>query len=248
MTLSEARQDLAAKPLLPFGSPGFLGEGFNRDIVGITRGISIERLYSAYMQGIFPWFCEDEGEPVVWYSPSPRFCLRIEDLHIPKSLEKFLKHSPFSYTMDKDFESVILGCRNMVRDGQEGSWIGKKMIDAYCQFHELGFAHSIEVWNGDKLAGGLYGILIGSVFCGESMFTVESNSAKSAFALFARAFRDCGGKLIDSQVYTENIARYGAKNISRDAFLRLEKEYLAMPLQKNLKDIFERIVSAFPVA
>lgn len=204
-----------------------------------TETIPLQILFSAYLQGVFPWFNEDEGEPVFWYSPDPRFCLQMEKLHVPKSIDKFLKHTPYVYTMDEDFVGVMEGCRNMNRAGQTGTWIGPKMIDAYTKFHKAGFAHSVEVWHDGQLAGGLYGVLIGSVFYGESMFTKESDSAKSAFVLFARAFASCGGKLIDSQVYTDNIARYGAANISRQAFLRLEEQYLYQPLNGDLKKTFE---------
>lgn len=217
-------------------------------VCAVTEGITLQLLYSAYMQGVFPWFDEDYGEPVVWHSPDPRFVLKMDLLHVPKSIDRFLKHSPYTYTMDKDFAGVIEGCRNMNRPDQDGTWIGKKIIDAYTKFHEAGYAHSVEVWHGDRLVGGLYGVLIGSVFCGESMFTVESDSAKSAFVLFARAFEKCGGKMIDSQVYTDNIARYGACNISRDAFLRLEKMYLNLPLEGDLKACFEESVKDFPRA
>lgn len=208
-------------------------------LAGVTKQITQQRLYSAYMQGIFPWFCEDNDEPVLWYSPNPRFCLKIEDLHIPKSVDKFLKKTPYDYTFDKDFSAVIHGCRDMEREGQDGTWIGKKIIDAYEKFHENGYAHSVEVWHSGKLAGGLYGVLIGSVFFGESMFTIESDSAKSAFAIFARTFRDCGGKLIDSQVYTSNIARYGAAEILRDEFLFFEQHYLPLPLIYDVKSLFQ---------
>ena len=204
----------------------------------VSREINAQLLYSAYMQGVFPWFDEDEGEPVVWYSPDPRFCLRIENLHVPKSLDRFLKHTPYTYTMDSCFVRVMEECRAMKREGQDGTWIGSKMINAYSDFHKAGFAHSFEVWHEETLVGGFYGVLFGSVFCGESMFTKMDNSSKSAFVLFARAFAECGGKLIDSQVYTDNIARYGATNISRDAFLRLEKEYLYRPLEHDLKERF----------
>lgn len=219
--------------ILSFNFPGFLGPDFNKDIVYVSENISQQRLYSAYMQGIFPWFCEEDDEPVVWYSPSPRFVIQPEDFHVPKSVAKFLKHTPFTYTMDRDFSAVINECRKMNRPDQDGTWIGEKMIRAYEDFHENGFAHSVEVWHDEKLVGGFYGILIGSVFCGESMFTIEPNSSKSAFVLFAKEFFQAGGMLIDSQVYTENIARYGAKNISRDAFLRLESEYLYKPLDNS---------------
>ena len=215
-----------------------------RNICAVTEDIPLQLLYSAYMQGIFPWFNEDEGDPVLWYSPEPRFCLRIEQLHVPRSIDRFLKHTPFTYTMDRCFSRVMEACRDMNRSGQNGSWIGEKMLAAYTAFHRAGYAHSIEAWHGNELAGGFYGVLIGSVFCGESMFTRESESSKSAFVLFARAFAACGGRLIDSQVYTENIARYGAANISRDAFLRLEKEYLYLPLEGNLEETFTALAAS----
>ena len=140
--------------------------------------------------------------------------------------------------MDKAFPDVMRGCASMERKGQNGTWIGTKMIEVYCELARRGIARSVEAWHDGKLAGGFYGVLIGRVFCGESMFTIESDSAKSAFVLFARAFAACGGKLIDSQVYTDNIARYGAKNISRQAFLRLESELLYTPLTGNLQKQF----------
>ncbi|AEE15952.1 leucyl/phenylalanyl-tRNA--protein transferase [Treponema brennaborense] len=211
-----------------------------RGIVAVTEDISVDSLYSAYLQGVFPWFCEDRGEPVVWWSPDPRFVLLPGELHVPDRLERFLKRTPYRYTFDVDFEAVITGCANVRRPGQAGTWIGPKIIDAYCRLHREGIAHSVEVWRGDTLAGGLYGVLIGRVFCGESMFSLESDSAKSAFVLFVRAFASCGGALIDSQVYTDNLARFGAKNVSRAAFLRLERELLPQPLTEDPAEAFYR--------
>lgn len=213
-------------------------------IIAVTNDIPLQLLYSAYMQGVFPWFNEDGGEPVFWHSPDPRFCLPIEKLHVPKRLERFFKHNPYSYTMDRCFTRVMEECRNMKRPGQDGTWIGDKILNAYTEFHKAGYAHSVEAWYQGELAGGFYGVLIGSVFCGESMFTKRAESSKSAFVLFARAFASCGGRLIDSQVYTDNIARYGASNISRDAFLRLESEYLYQELSGDLKKCFEASANA----
>ncbi len=213
----------------------------------VTEDIDLQTLYSAYMQGIFPWFNEDEGDPVIWCSPDPRFCIWCDNLHIGRSTDKFLKHSPYSYTMDKDFPSVIRACRDMERPDQGGTWIGEKIIRAYTALHDVGFAHSFEAWNGDKLAGGFYGVLIGSVFCGESMFTLEPDSSKSAFALFARSFIKCGGKLIDCQSYTDNMARYGAEEISRSSFRSLEIKYLNTALSVDLKKQFEEDVAGFPL-
>ena len=219
--------------ILPFPPPGvFLPE--YPDITFAIETLPLQLLYSAYMQGSFPWFNEDEGEPVIFYNPHIRFCLQMKNLHIPKSIDRFLKHSPYTFTMDKAFTQVMEECRNVSRKGQDGSWIGPKMIQAYTEFHKKGYAHSVEAWQDGELVGGLYGVLIGSIFFGESMFTKKDNSSKAAFTLFARSFMDCGGQLIDSQVYTDNIARYGASNISRTAFLHLEKELLYKPLEKDL--------------
>ncbi len=207
----------------------------------VTDVLPVQLLFSGYMQGMFPWFCENDGEPVVWYSPDPRFCLRMENLHVGRSIERFLKKTPYTYTMDRDFSAVIEECRKMNRKDQDGTWIGRKIIDSYTRLHEKGYAHSIEVWDGGELCGGFYGVLIGSVFFGESMFTLKPNSSKSAFVLFARAFEKCGGRMIDCQVYTDNMARYGASNISRTAFLRLEKEMLHENLKGDLKETFESL-------
>lgn len=222
-----------------FPEPKTVFKEFGDSICAITRDMDIQLLYSAYMQGIFPWFNEDEGEPVVWHSTDPRFVLMPQDFHIPKSAAKFLKHTPYTYTMDKAFVQVMQECSFMAREGQSGTWIGDMMIENYTKFHEAGYAHSFEVWNGDNLVGGFYGILIGSVFCGESMFTKETDSSKSAFILFMKAFIECGGIIVDSQTYTDNIARYGAKNISRTAFLKIEETALYTPLKKDLAVEFE---------
>ena len=213
-----------------------------RGIVCVTDFINTDLLISAYLQGIFPWYNENEGEPVVWWSPDPRFVLLPEDVHVPKRLNRFIKNSPYSYTMDTCFEDVIQNCAKVKRPDQDGTWIGPSMIDVYCQLHEMGIAHSVEVWQEDELVGGLYGVLIGQVFCGESMFSLKSDTAKSAFILFMQAFFESGGKLIDSQVYTDNIARFGAKNISRTAFLRLEKEYLSGNIFQDLYNKFQQKV------
>jgi len=207
-------------------------------VVGVTRDISLQLLYSAYMQGIFPWFSEDDGEPVIWWCPSPRFVLFPQELHVPESVKKLLKKKPFTYTYDKCFDKVIKECRAAERKGQDGTWIGDEIIRAYTALHKVGFAHSVEVWEENELVGGFYGVLLGSVFCGESMFTKKSNATKCAFVQFVKAFEAVGGKMIDSQVYTDNIARYGAKNISRTAFLRYESEFLTKTLTADLGKTF----------
>lgn len=241
-------KDLQSKPetlnlnkIIPFPEPNTKYSFLSRQICEITDGIPLQLLYSAYMQGVFPWFSENDKEPVTWYSTDPRFVLFPEDFHCPSSLRKFQKKTPFTYSMDRCFRRVMQECGKMKRSGQDGTWIGNKMIDAYSKLHKAGLAHSFEVWHKGKLAGGFYGVLIGSVFFGESMFTIEPNSSKSAFAFFMEAFTRCGGVIVDSQSYTDNIARYGARNISRDAFLHIEKTALYKPLDCDLKTVFEEI-------
>lgn len=213
-------------------------EEADKGIVAVTNTISRDMLYSAYLQGIFPWFNEAEGEPVVWWSPDPRFVLFPHEFHIPHRLARFLRNSPYQYTMNKAFRQVITNCATVKRPDQEGTWIGPTMIEAYCDLYDSRVAHSVEVWREGQLMGGFYGVLVGQVFFGESMFSLEPDTSKSAFALFVETFRNCGGQLIDSQVYTSHLARFGARNISRTAFLRLEKDLLSVPLLKNLQDEF----------
>lgn len=212
-----------------------------KGVVAVTDTLNLNLLYSAYLQGIFPWYNETEGEPVVWWSPDPRFVLFPQELHVPRRLKRFLRHTPYHYTMDQAFPQVIDACASVNRPDQEGTWIGPAMIETYCQLFHCGVAHSVEVWRQDQLVGGLYGVLIGQVFFGESMFSREPDTSKSAFAHFVQAFRNCGGQLIDSQVYTSNLARFGARNISRSSFLRLERDFLPQELTGNLQEEFQRI-------
>ena len=205
-------------------------------------------LRSAYLQGIFPWYNKDE--PVIWWSPNPRFVLFPENLHVPSRLARVIKQnekkaalndpSAFTYTADTCFEQVIRNCSQTPRRGQMGTWIGEDVIQAYCEFHELGFAHSFETWQNGKLAGGFYGVLMGSIFFGESMFTRVPEAAKTAFIRFVTAFNQSGGKLIDSQIYTDNIARFGGKNISRSSFLYYEEQFVHKPLLHNVIRVFRQ--------
>lgn len=224
---------LDTSDIFTFPEPGVIYG--HEDICLITSTIPLRMLYSAYIQGVFPWFNEFNNDPVLWQSPVKRFVLPVEKLHVSKSIEKFLKHNPYTYTMDKAFDQVIRHCAEQKRPNQEGSWIGPKIIRAFTQFHKAGYVHSFEVWKDEKLVGGFYGVLIGSIFCGESMFTIEPNSSKSAFVLFARAFQKAGGKLIDCQAYTKNMARYGAKEIPRKDYLELLKKYKDIPLKEEIQ-------------
>ncbi|MGL4986619.1 MAG: leucyl/phenylalanyl-tRNA--protein transferase [Treponemataceae bacterium] len=198
-------------------------------IVAIGGNLSPGMLFSAYMQGVFPWFNKDD--PLYWWSPNPRFVILPCDFHVPCRLQRFIKNTPYTYSCDKAFEQVIVACASAKRKEEDGTWIQDDMIQAYCLFHSLGFVHSVETWLEGKLVGGFYGVALGDIFFGESMFATKKEASKSAFALFARLFFSSGGKLIDSQIYTDHIARFGGKNISRSDFLNLESHYLANPYQ-----------------
>lgn len=209
-------------------------------IVALGGNLSPGVLLSAYLQGIFPWY--NDEEPITWWSPDPRFVILPQNFHIPKRLKRFLNNNDslpsenkekFIFKQNTNFSEVIKNCASIKRKDQNGTWITQDMIDAYCQLHELGYAHSFETWQEGILVGGFYGVLIGSVFFGESMFSFVPEASKAAFAIFAQNFFKQGGKLIDSQVYTDHIARFGGKNISRDSFLHYEQEYLKLPLQQN---------------
>ncbi|WP_040280472.1 leucyl/phenylalanyl-tRNA--protein transferase [Psychroserpens damuponensis] len=184
-------------------------------ILAIGGDLSSKRLLLAYKSGIFPWF--DDEEPLIWWSPDPRFVLFPEQLKVSKSMKQVLRNSDFEITVNKDFEAVIKHCSTIKRNGQKGTWITENMTNAYIQLHELGYATSVEVWLNDKLVGGLYGVDVNNgVFCGESMFSLVSNASKVAFITF---IQNTNYKLIDCQVYTNHLESLGARDISRDEFL-----------------------------
>lgn len=188
-------------------------------VVAVGGNLSPGMLVSAYTQGIFPWFNDDD--PLYWQSPDPRFVILPETFHIPERLARSMKKEAFEIRADTAFERVINYCSGVVREGQSGSWITDDIIEAYMELHRAGIAHSVEAWLDGQLAGGFYGVLIGDVFFGESMFTRVSDSSKTAFARFAtHFFGPMGGRMIDSQVYTDNMARFGGINISRSAYIR----------------------------
>ena len=139
--------------IIPLPEPSIDERDKTFGVCMVTEDIDLQVLYSAYVQGIFPWFNEDDGDPVIWCSPDPRFCIWTDDLHISRSIDRFLKHSPYTYTMDRDFRSVIEGCREVSREDQSGTWIGDKIIRAYCELHEVGIAHSFEVWEHNLILG-----------------------------------------------------------------------------------------------
>ena len=184
-------------------------------LVAIGGDLSPQRLLHAYSKGIFPWF-QDE-EPLLWWSPDPRFVLFPEDLKISKSMKQVLRKGNFKVTENKAFKAVIENCALAKRTDQDGTWINDDMIQAYCELHQLGFAKSIEVWQNEELVGGLYGIAINDdVFCGESMFAKVSNASKVGFITF---IQNSNFKLIDCQLHTKHLESLGAKNMSRAEFL-----------------------------
>ena len=185
-------------------------------IIAIGGDLSVERLKLAYQKGIFPWFNEDE--PIIWWFPHDRFVLFPEDLHVSKSMKKVFKDKIFTFTENKAFREVIINCSQANRKGQDGTWITNDMIEAYCKLNELGIAKSIEVWQNNELVGGFYGIEMGNIFCGESMFAKASNASKAGFIQFVAKYHK-KYELIDCQVYTEHLASLGAVEIPSDVFL-----------------------------
>ena len=176
-----------------------------------------ERLLLAYQNGIFPWY--NEGEPIIWYCPEERMVLFPRELRISKSMRQVMRNKAYRITTNTAFEQVIDQCQNSPRKDQLGTWITDDMKQAYLKLHELGFATSIEVWHDEELVGGLYGIDLGHVFCGESMFSKESNTSKLAFIHLVQELQKKDYKLIDCQVYNEHLESLGAREISRDEFL-----------------------------
>jgi leucyl/phenylalanyl-tRNA---protein transferase len=199
-------------PNMPFPD---VSEASEEGLLAVGGDLSTERLLYAYKKGIFPWFSAEE--PILWWSPNPRFVLFPDKLKVSKSMKQVLRNSDFEITINKDFKSVITACSKIKRDGQDDTWITKSMIEAYVKLHELGYAKSVEVWQDYQLVGGLYGIdLRNGVFCGESMFATVSNASKVGFITF---IHNTNYKLIDCQVYTNHLESLGAEEISRDVFL-----------------------------
>jgi leucyl/phenylalanyl-tRNA---protein transferase len=187
-------------------------------LLAIGGDLSPERLICAYRSGIFPWY--NEGEPIIWYSPPERMVLFPDDLKVSKSMEKVLKNSNFRISFNEHFTEVIHHCKTIGRPGQKGTWITREMQKAYVELHELGFAKSVEVWQEDRLVGGLYGIDLGHIFTGESMFSLVSNASKVAFISLNNFLKERKYLLLDCQVYNEHLASLGAVEIPREAFIR----------------------------
>lgn len=201
------------------------------DIIALGIPPTLDNLREAYRKGIFPW--PTEGFPLPWHCPVKRAILEFESLHIPRSLKKARRAAPFSFTIDRDFSAVIENCSQVKRPDQIGTWITPGLIDAFSALHDAGIAHSVEAWDeAGRLAGGLYGVDAGGVFCGESMFFKQANASKLALLFLIDHLKNRGSTWLDAQVMTPHMATLGAKEIDRVEFL--DKLAMAQGLKLNL--------------
>ncbi|CAG1772552.1 Leucyl/phenylalanyl-tRNA--protein transferase [uncultured bacterium] len=214
-------------------------------LLAVGGDLSRERLLLAYRQGIFPWYSDDE--PILWWSPDPRLVLYPRELHRSRSLEKVIRRGEFRITTDQAFETVIRECAAVRIAGGEGTWIVPDMIRAYGDLHRMGVAHSVEAWIGPRLAGGLYGVSLGSGFFGESMFAREANASKVALTALAAYLAAEGFDLIDCQVTTGHLQRMGAREIPRDRYLKELRRCLQAPTRVGRWNISEAILAESPV-
>lgn len=187
-------------------------------LLAIGGDLSPERLLLAYRNGVFPWY---EDEHILWWCPDPRFVLYPAELKTTRHITSLINRNEFDFTINKAFAQVIHHCKRIKRPGQQGTWITDEVESAYCKMHELGYAHSAEVWKDKELVGGLYGIKLGKVFFGESMFSKKSNASRYAFTQYVQQLKEEGIKLIDCQVYTEYLESFGARMIERNEFVKL---------------------------
>jgi len=208
-------------------------EGASREgVVAVGGDFRAERLLLAYAQGIFPW--PTEGMPLLWFSPNPRFVLYPNEAHVPRSLKKAIKRGGFEVRVDTAFAAVIDGCAAAPREGQRGTWITPELRAGYLELHRLGYAHSIECWIDGALVGGLYGVSLGRVFFGESMFATAPDASKIAFTTLLGNLAHWGFALVDCQVYTEHLDRFGAVEIPRREFLSELHVALGEPTRQGI--------------
>ncbi|HTB51711.1 MAG TPA: leucyl/phenylalanyl-tRNA--protein transferase [Ferruginibacter sp.] len=192
-------------------------------LLAIGGDLSSERLLLAYKNGIFPWYNEDE--PICWWSPDPRFVLYPDKLKVTKSMQTVLNSGTFRFTINRAFDEVIKNCKSITRKDQDGTWISPQVQEAYINLHQLGYAHSAEAWQNGKLVGGLYGVRLGKIFFGESMFSKMSNASKFAFINYVKQLQKEGVQLIDCQVYTDHLKSLGAEMINRIKFTELLQKH-----------------------
>jgi leucyl/phenylalanyl-tRNA--protein transferase len=196
-------------------------------LIAVGGDLSVPRLLAAYAGGIFPWFTR--GRTPYWFSPDPRLVLRPEALHVPRSLARTLRRGAFRVTADRAFEAVIAACAAAPREGQPGTWISRPIIEGYTALHAAGFAHSFEAWQDDELVGGLYGVSLGAAFFGESMFAARPDASKAAFVTAVGLLRARGFQLVDCQVTTEHLLRFGAEAWPRERYLAALPALLEAP-------------------
>ncbi len=214
MSRQEEFPYLDAYDIFDFPDPA-LGPGDGPICAG--GNLSPGMVLSAYERGFFPWY--SHKEPILWWSPDPRFVLKLSDLHFSSSLQKLVKKNEFTFTFDTAFDQVIKHCSQAPRPGQSGTWIVQDIQDSYLHLHRLGYAHSVETWLDGNLVAGLYGVALDSLFCGESMFSLVSNASKLAFYHLCQALKKRGIDLIDSQVHTDLFYSFGAREITRLEYL-----------------------------
>ena len=215
---------------LTFPNPSL---GRSNGLLAIGGDLSAERLIQAYQSGIFPWY--NPGEPILWWSLDPRFVLYPDELKVSKSMRPYFNQRKFQVTTDQCFREVMMNCKDVLRPGQlEGSWISNEMIEAYTNLNRLGVAHSVEVWQEGELVGGLYGISLGRVFFGESMFSKVANASKFGFITLVRLLREAEFQIIDCQQETKFLGSLGARLIPRDSFLEIIEEQVRVPPTKDV--------------
>jgi leucyl/phenylalanyl-tRNA--protein transferase len=190
-------------------------------ILAVGGDLSTERLLLAYRNGIFPWFNPDE--PILWWSPPERMVVVPQLYKVSKSIRNLLNQKKFEITFNQNFEAVIRNCQQIDRKDQDGTWITEDIIESYIKLHEMGFAQSVEVWQNDELVGGLYGVDLSHVFCGESMFSKVPNASKIAFVTLVQHLKDNNYKLLDCQIHNDHLEKLGAFEISRETFIKVLK-------------------------
>ncbi len=200
-------------------------------LLAVGGDLEPERLLEAYARGIFPWY--DEDQPILWHAPDPRMVLLPSELRVSRSLARTVRRKPFELTLDTAFESVMRCCAESPRPGACGTWITSDMLEAYVRLHRLGFAHSAEAWEGSELVGGLYGVSLGGAFFGESMFARRTDASKVAFAALVRQLEAWNFDLVDCQMYTEHLARFGAEERPRSWFSRRLAAALEKPTRRG---------------
>jgi len=200
-------------------------------LLAVGGDLSSERLLEAYRAGIFPWYSDDQ--PILWWSPDPRFMLELDEFKLSRSLKKILRRKIFHVTFDRVFDKVIEACASVPREGQSGTWITPEMQQAYITLHGLGYAHSVETWFQGELVGGLYGVSLGKAFFGESMFHRKADASKVALAILVEKLKGWDFEFIDSQMTTDHMARLGAREVPRRIFLKRLKSALSHPTKRG---------------